>query len=506
LVADSRVRIGAVDDDALVVGGSRLLNSIGEETPTAFTISPVGGDVAGTPTTDPSSKLALFSDEIFVGSGGQTSSRADFTISGLDSVPVVDLYFYSAEGRIVIAGAEEEPIATSGDFNQTNTRFFKGVPISAGIIRGSLEGDPGRLAGLTLVRPPPHPVIKTVSPSGRSGTPSSIITIQIEDYISEIAPETIQLWLNGQNISPAVTKPVGSKVTTIRFDPRGSLPEGANGVRVIFGDKASPATLQTYEYRFIVVGGTQLPVTPEMLAGPLNFFASPSGLKFAEPVPYGIANNVSDHGWIWPNDNTGSLVIDFGIPTALAKVRVYSTYAGSQRGAIWAVEHSSDQIKWINSTNFLFETTAGGGVNDDGSPRTDYAGWYEAHFNTTGQTFQYWRVLQTAVTAGHAPRAAQVQFYQLSAPATPLEVLIQAEPGKLTIAWADPFDTAVLQSANEIAGLWEDVPNAFSPHDVTPSATRRFYRLRTVSVPALRPASDNARGPRVRVDPVSRRR
>src|SRR5205814_1516426 len=63
----------------------------------------------------------------------------------------------------------------------------------------------------------------------------------------------------------------------------------------------------------------QLPVTPGMLSGPLTFFATQGGVEFAEPIPYGFVNNLSDNGWIWPNDNSGELVVDFGVPTALVK-------------------------------------------------------------------------------------------------------------------------------------------------------------------------------------------
>ena len=478
LNADSRVRIGASDDDQLLVSGTRLLNSIGELTAIAFTISPVGGDFSGTPTSDPKSRLSLVGDEIVVGFGGQGASRAEFTINGLAADPVVDLYFYLKSGNITIAGTEEATLAASSEFDRDNTRVFKAVAVSGGAIQGSLSGDPGRLAGLTIARPAPHPVVKTVSPTGRAVAPSSTLLIELEDYVSQVAAASIELLLNDQKLSPAVAKLAGSKVTSVRFDPRGALPGGLNTVRVIFSDTASPAVVQTFEYSFMVVGGTHLPVTPEMLSGPLNFFASPPGLKFADPIPYGIANNVSDNGWIWPNDNRGNLVIDFETPTTLVKFRVYSTYPGGQRGAKWAIEHSDDQAIWINSTNFLFETTVGGGVDDDGTPRTDYAGWYEILFNSGGEAFRYWRISQTAITASHAPRAGKVEFYQRAGPATPLVIFINTEGGKLTVAWADPFDTAVLQSAEAVAGPWGDVPNAFGPHTVTPSGSNKFYRLR----------------------------
>jgi hypothetical protein len=153
-----------------------------------------------------------------------------------------------------------------------------------------------------------------------------------------------------------------------------------------------------------------IPVTPEMLSGPLNFFASPGGLNFAEPIPYGVLNNDSDQGWIWPNDNSGYLAVDFGTATALGKFRVYSVYSGGQRGAIWAIQHSLDNLNWVTSTNFLFQTSEAGGVDEEGSPRPDYGGWYEITFNPAGEPFRYWRITQTEVTQSHAPRSGQVEF------------------------------------------------------------------------------------------------
>ena len=75
-------------------------------------------------------------------------------------------------------------------------------------------------------------------------------------------------------------------------------------------------------------------------------------------------------------------------------------------------------------------------------------------------------------------QGGQVQFFGNADRAAGLAVSIAREDGKITVSWADPTDTAVLQSADAIAGFWEDVPGAFSPHTVTSSADRKFYRLR----------------------------
>ncbi|MSU35985.1 MAG: hypothetical protein EXS36_12955 [Pedosphaera sp.] len=224
--------------------------------------------------------------------------------------------------------------------------------------------------------------------------------------------------------------------------------------------------------------GALIPVAATWLSGPLNFFASPAGLTFQEPIPYGVPNNLADGGWIWPNDNSGRLEIDFGAPTALGRVRVYSTYPGGPRGATWAIEHSTDKFNWIGSVDFAYTTKPGGGVNGDGSVRTDTAGWYELRLNPNSEEFQYWRVRQKAVTTSHAPRCGQMEFHLTPAPAAPPSLHLAWDGTRVAISWVDPTDKAMLQSADKITGDWQDVPRSFSPWILAPVETRKFYRLR----------------------------
>ena len=218
-------------------------------------------------------------------------------------------------------------------------------------------------------------------------------------------------------------------------------------------------------------------LSPAMLSGPLNFFASPPGLTIADPIPYGIQNNLADRGWIWPNDNSGLLQVDFGGPQVVNLFRVYSTYPGGGRGAVWAIERSDDEADWTPVADFTFETQAGAGSNEDRCNRTDFGGWYGITFNDNNAAARFWRIRQDHVTVNHAPRCGQVQFYQI-----PHQVVLVLTVGRqgtqVGLSWADPTDTAVLQSADTITGVWTDVPGAFSPHLIDPSSTHRFFRLR----------------------------
>jgi len=143
-----------------------------------------------------------------------------------------------------------------------------------------------------------------------------------------------------------------------------------------------------------------------------------SETNMTDPVPYGTANNTVDHGWIWW-DNGDYLTVDFGVPQTITSVRPYSVYAGGARGALWKMEHSDDNLSYsINDGGeFDFRTCSNStddcGVDDNGDPElagNGYAGWYQYDFNLGLNPHRYWKLSQTQVTAGHAPRTGELQF------------------------------------------------------------------------------------------------
>ncbi len=162
IIAPSKLDDGT-DDDNLTVGGSNLLDSLGGPTTVSISISPVGGDVGGTPTTDPKSTAALFSDYIFIGSAAQITGTADFTISGLGTNTTANLYFYRSLGNINIPGATPTAFADVGIFTSAGTVFFPNVPISSGTIQGTFEGMPGVYYGMSIdLNPAPAEAPKLV--------------------------------------------------------------------------------------------------------------------------------------------------------------------------------------------------------------------------------------------------------------------------------------------------------------------------------------------------------
>lgn len=327
-------------------------------------------------------------------------------------------------------------------------------------------GHAPRTAEFEFYKPLPTPTVIQSGPSGDGQKGDAVIRLDIQDNLTSLAPGSLVLSLNGQTVSPSLDKPAGSLVTTVSYDPPGDLPPGVYRVRVQFTNEAVPPVPLSHEFTFRVAE-LPLAVCPAQLSGPLNFFASPAGLGFGSPIPYGIANNVSDNGWIWPSDNSGSLQVVLGVPAALNRFRVYSSFGGASRGANWAIEYSMNGESWVLATHFPFVTTLGGGINDDFTPRTDYGGWYEARFNESGRMIApYWRVRQTEVLVGHAPRCAQVEFYGV--PLEPLGVTPEMLSGSLSffaspagLDFRDPVPYGIANNVSDLGWIW---PNDNSGH------------------------------------------
>ena len=134
-----------------------------------------------------------------------------------------------------------------------------------------------------------------------------------------------------------------------------------------------------------------------------------NGPATGDPAPYGQANNTSDAGWIWATSNF--FTADFGAPTAVSGIRIYSVYSGGGRGANWSVSKSDDGSSWTSAGDFEFLTEAGVGVNDAGDPEAagnGFGGWYD--YPVTGGAARHLKLEQTGVTVAHAPRVGEIQF------------------------------------------------------------------------------------------------
>jgi hypothetical protein len=262
VLVDSRLPDG-LDDQNLTITSNNLTNSVGTVTPVSLTISPVGGDDPGAGT-DPNASAALFGDYLFVGAGGQITGKANFTISGLGSAPFVELYlYYGSAGNFVIPDASPSAFPAKGIFAPNNTIYYAKVAVTDGAVNGTVGTGPTTLLyGMTIQQPLPAPFVKSAEPTGAAARYMNSIKVELEDYVTKVASNSVQLLVNGQAVPAAVSKPAGSSATAVTYAPsNGWVQGGTYNARIIFGDNASPSVVQTNDFSFTVLNEAQAAAT-----------------------------------------------------------------------------------------------------------------------------------------------------------------------------------------------------------------------------------------------------
>ena len=218
-----------------------------------------------------------------------------------------------------------------------------------------------------------------------------------------------------------IRPPLQSASGTASFSPRSSVrvPRRHRTTTVYRTLWLLLATVTLATGGWQAASASPIAVTPAQFSGTTaSFSGDPFG---GDPPPYGYTNNTNDTGWIW---NVGDyFTVDFLSPVALNKFRVWSVYPGGARGATWQVLGSNDGANFVAVDSFNYLLSVGGGVNDDGSARADYAGWYQYVINAAGTSYRYWRFTDVNTldvnSINHSPRSAQVEFYGPAAAAPP---------------------------------------------------------------------------------------
>jgi len=170
--------------------------------------------------------------------------------------------------------------------------------------------------------------------------------------------------------------------------------------------------------------------TSNIIDNNFNFAHPPLHSVNADPAPYGNANNTHDSGWIW--DVGAYFTVDFGSPQRITSVRPYSVYNGGARGATWEIHHSDDGQEWSmeDGAEFDYRTCSQCGVNGDGDVEVaggGFAGWYQYDFNLMANAHRYWKLSETKITLGHAPRTGEVHFLTTGEYVPPLSLVWVAD-------------------------------------------------------------------------------
>lgn len=509
IAADSRLEDGT-DEDNLTVTGTDLVNSIGESTPISFTVSPMGGDVGGAPTTNPSVQGALFSDYIFNNSAANLAGESPFTLDGLGAVPFVDLYFYVTGGTISVNDAAAGGFTPGGIFTAANTRRFARVPVSDGKIEGTFGPGTTIVEGFSIAFPLPRPFVRSTAPLGAGIPGESEIVVELEDYVSQVQGNSIQLLLNGQAVSANVSKPADAAITTVRFQPSQKLPPGStNRVSIIFSDNSAAPVVQTNEFSFVVLDEARAAKIVNIdlngvrnVPGPDEPGSTYSGIGAAGGgfvwngvavdsrledgtdednltiEANGLTNSIGEATSISfqvspvAGDNSGGPAPDPKNGSALFNDYLFINSAANLAGEVpFTISGLGDQ-----ATVDLYFYRGGGKITITNATT---AAIIPSGIFTAANTlyFKDVPVADGSVTGVFGPGTTVVAGLSIRIPVKdsgvgPLTIAHQG--GTITITWDG---AGRLQSTTALGGTWQDVPNASSPHPVTEAQGAQFFRL-----------------------------
>ena len=286
LAADSRLPNGN-DNDNLTVGGTNLLDTSGARTALSFVVSPAGGDSTalrtGQDTQNPQLSAALFSDYVFNNSAGNAAGESPFEIRGFGHATSVDLYFYRSSGGVTITGQNPATFAGSGLFTSANTIYFRNVPVSGGVVRGSFGSGTAVINGMTIVcdcAVVATPISILAQPSNVTALEGAAVAFQIQ--VANLDPVTYQ-WQRNTLSLPGATN--GTCALS-----RVSFTNNGDQYRCILNNTlgsvlSSNATL------------TVIPdTTPPTIQRVQNLGSNSVRVVFSEPVDPGTATNRANYG------------------------------------------------------------------------------------------------------------------------------------------------------------------------------------------------------------------
>jgi hypothetical protein len=120
-------------------------------------------------------------------------------------------------------------------------------------------------------------------------------------------------------------------------------------------------------------------------------------------APFGVADNLSDTGWILASGGSEYFIYDFGsVVSNIRTISFYSTYAGGGRDRVMQIQTSNDGTNFTNLTTVNYATT-GGGVYS---------------YQLPSFSSRYIKVYATNTGGSHTPRTSTVKFYPSFTPPT----------------------------------------------------------------------------------------
>jgi hypothetical protein len=99
---------------------------------------------------------------------------------------------------------------------------------------------------------PKPPFVKLLSPApGAVLIPTTnAVSITLGNGTTTVQTNSIKLSVNGQAVTPTITKPAGSTDTVVSYSPAGGFTRAIQTIQLVYGDSASPQNLITNQFTF----------------------------------------------------------------------------------------------------------------------------------------------------------------------------------------------------------------------------------------------------------------
>jgi len=100
--------------------------------------------------------------------------------------------------------------------------------------------------------------VQSAGPRGSSVSPDMVVTIQLQDLVTQVDTNSVKLKWDGSPVTPSVSRLNGT--TTVSYDPPGLLVAGSTHVvELVFADTAVPPRTNSVNYPFTVDSYATLP-------------------------------------------------------------------------------------------------------------------------------------------------------------------------------------------------------------------------------------------------------
>jgi hypothetical protein len=343
----------------------------------------------------------------------------------------------------------------------------------------------------------PATAIASLTPSANAANAATNANIEIilTDGTRQVATNSIQLSVNGQVVTPTISKPAEGISTTITYDPPVDFaPDATVTVRLTYSDDATPAKVNVTDYTFHVeptfnvvfaiddnktwryentgknlgtawkektFNDSAWPEGPALLAFETGATAEPIRTQLVRQDPDGV-----------------QIITDY--------FRSHFTFTGNPATARLRIRHVVDDAValYLNGVEVyrFFLPATGPIVWDTVATPSDHENKYEGPFDipvtglVAGDNVLAAEVHQNAATSSDVVFGLELLVGVASAP--PVEAKftkVSQSSGNIQIEWSG---TGTLQSASTVLGPWTDVLNSSTPFTASTAGTAKFYRLK----------------------------